>query len=219
MIIFATQFSYNEIKNPLFLYNAYGTLVPTGLPLCSSKGNFMKEEIWKDIIGYERLYQISNLGNLKSYPRNGTIKNHRLLMPAISRDGYFMYCLSKNNIHKSKPAHRLVAQAFIPNNESKPQVNHINGIKTDNRVENLEWVTASENTRHAYKLGLINNIKGENVYNSKLSHDDIHAIFFLKKLSITNKKIALMLNYSQSGIGKILKGKIWKSVTENYFGK
>ena len=110
-------------------------------------------ETWADIEGYEGFYKISTLGRVKSMPRNGTIKQERILKPHIVR-GYAQAELRYKGVYKSHKVHRLVAEAFIPNPDKKPEVNHINGIKTDNCLENLEWATSSENQLHsAYILG------------------------------------------------------------------
>lgn len=109
----------------------------------------MKEEIWKDVVGYEGIYQVSNLGRIKSLKRKGKIKNTQL-----DKDGYEHLSLWHNSKAKRMSVHRIVAQAFIPNPENKPVVNHIDGNKTNNIVNNLEWCTRSENDIHAYKLGL-----------------------------------------------------------------
>ena len=111
------------------------------------------KEIWKPIKDYEGLYEISNLGRVKSIPRNGTKKEVKILKQYFDRYGYLYVALSKTTKKKYK-VHRLVAEAFIPNLKNKPQVNHINGVKTDNKVKNLEWCTNKENQIHAYRTGL-----------------------------------------------------------------
>lgn len=114
----------------------------------------VQKEIWKDIAGYEGLYQVSNLGGIKSLPRNST--RGGILKPLIHR-GYSSVELCKNNIKKRFRVHRLEAFAFLPNPKNKPYINHKNGIRNDNRLENIEWCTNSENQLHSYReLGRIN---------------------------------------------------------------
>ena len=119
-----------------------------------------EKEIWKDVVGFEGIYKISNIGNLKSIQRNmkrgrGTVLvKDRIIKQATSMYGYKTVVLCKNNVHYNKRVHRLVAQAFIPNPMNLPFVNHIDGIKTNNKISNLEWCTASENGLHAYRTGL-----------------------------------------------------------------
>ncbi|WPH68848.1 HNH endonuclease [Enterococcus phage EF-M80] len=104
-------------------------------------------EEWKDIEGYEGLYQVSNLGRVKR-SKGKYMKSERILMLFINTPGYLQVMLCKNNKCKKFTVHRLVANAFIPNPENKPQVNHIDEDKTNNMVSNLEWVTAKENVNH-----------------------------------------------------------------------
>lgn len=122
------------------------------------------DEIWRDIKGYEGLYQVSSLGRVKSLERKIKTKNkygemyrivpEKILKTNMIHKGYLQVKLC-NQEQKNLLVHRLVAEAFIPNVENKDQINHINGIKTDNRIENLEWITGKDNIQHAMEIGLI----------------------------------------------------------------
>jgi hypothetical protein len=102
------------------------------------------EEIWKDIKGFEGLYQVSNLGRIK-HLIGYNHKKEFILSPTINRKGYFYVTLSKKNIIKKFFVHRLVAMNFIENPKECKEVDHINAVRTDNRVENLRWCTRKEN--------------------------------------------------------------------------
>lgn len=119
-------------------------------------------EIWKDVSGYEKLYAISSFGRVKRYGSNEILtwscgrkrkseKKDRILAQKKHNRGYKMVCITKAGIKKYTTIHRLVAESFILNPENKRTVNHKNGIKWDNRVENLEWATDSENGAHSFR--------------------------------------------------------------------
>jgi hypothetical protein len=120
-------------------------------------------EIWHPCAGYETHYEVSNLGNVRSIERmvnnrlhNGLRKSpQKLLKAGKSKAGYFIVSFCVDGVKSNQTVHRLVARAFIPNESNKPQVNHKDGNKLNNHVDNLEWVTVSENGLHAYRvLGL-----------------------------------------------------------------
>lgn len=126
------------------------------------------EEIWKDIEGYEGLYQISSIGRVKVMPRSFYSKanqiftvNEKFRRMNSDKDGYHAVVLTKDKKIKGFRVHRLMATAFLPNPENRPVVNHKNGIKYDNRIENLEWATHSENVLHSYATGLQEAVRGD----------------------------------------------------------
>lgn len=113
------------------------------------------KEIWRDVVGFEEICQVSNIGNITTKSRvaiNGRIYDPRVLTKRTDRHGYHVVRICTNGKQHSKLVHRLVAMSFCSGDGDF--VNHINGIKTDNRAENLEWCTASENEIHAYRTGL-----------------------------------------------------------------
>ena len=176
-------------------------------------------EIWKDIIGYEGYYQVSNQGRIKGLKRKVLAKNNstriiseKIFNPSINGHGYLFFLLRKSQYYRVGSVHRLVAEHFIPNPENKEQVNHINGIKTDNRVENLEWCTRSENAIHSFKIGLQCN-KGINHPGNILTENDVNEIrsSYLPKI-FTTTMLANKYRVSKQTIKDVIKRNTWKHI-------
>lgn len=179
-------------------------------------------EIWKGVNGFEDSYEISNKSRVRSIDRTiinsiGSVYNlkGRILNPMNPINRYPYVCITDNGVRTNKTIHRMVAEAFIPNPDNKPQVNHINGIKTDNRVENLEWCTPSENGLHAYKTNLSTPLYGSKSPSSVLKEKDILSI---KRLFRMNKdfhrgKVALKLGVNINTIVSIIKNRNWNHLT------
>lgn len=167
----------------------------------------VKYIIMTKIKGFEG-YEVNENGEIFSLPKK-TRKGVRKIKPLQhSKTGYMYVDLCSNGKIKKFTVHRLIAMAFIPNPDNKPQVNHINGIKTDNRVENLEWTTRSENQLHSIKCGLRTTV-GEKNSQCKLSEKDAFNIKYSKeKTSDLSRKY----NISQSTICDIRKGRSWTHI-------
>lgn len=177
------------------------------------------EEIWKDIKSYEGLYQVSNLGRIKSLKkirRNGKgfyVQEEKLkTLQLWKEEGYYSIVLYKNDGGRTYHIHRLVAQAFIPNPENLPQVNHKDGNKSNNSVENLEWVTCSENVKHAYKKHLINHwaigkFGKEHNFSKAVIQLDLQGNFINEYDSITQACEAMGVNAKNPSISYVCKGK------------
>ena len=186
--------------------------------LCNMNGHFVMQEIWKDIEGYEGVFEISNFGRVKSLARK--TKNGQGLRPVKERIrkthshpnlGYWLITLKHPSSEKSdrRYVHRLVAQAFIPNPESKPQVNHRDGDKKNSRVENLEWATSSENLHHAHRSGLKHGYWTGKVIHNSLSIIAIKEMAIVEYPSVTH--CARELNCSHGSIGmRVDKNKMYK---------
>lgn len=172
-------------------------------------------EIWKPIPDYEEFYEASSLGRIRSKDRirgNGIPLKGRVLKPNTERCGYLQVALYRpGEKHKFLKVHRLVASAFLPNPQHKEQVNHKNGIRDDNRLENLEWCTCSENHRHAFAvLGKQPSraMLGKPHPKRKLSKEQIEQIIQDGRSQIT---IAKEYGVSQQTISNIKTGKLYKS--------
>lgn len=177
------------------------------------------KEIWKDIKGYEGLYKVSNKGRVKSLRRKvlnrgcWRIIGGNILRSRPTRQGYLLIALYKNSLRNDFVIHRLVAEAFIPNKKNKKEVNHINNIKYDNNVLNLEWVTPSENVQHSFKFGQRKIVRGEKQGNSKLKESDILEI--RKKYNSGNysqRYLAKEYNCCKTNIAFIVNNKHWTHI-------
>lgn len=202
-----------------------------GNELFFARKNEEVDEIWLPVVGYEHLYEVSNLGNVKSLGRvvpysDGRIRTYtgKLLNPSEkgkrenAEKGYLEVRLTDDNkISKNYVVHRLVATAFIPNPENKPTVNHIDGNKHNNNVDNLEWATYSENNQHAYD----NNLKSDNVkvgkydLNSNLIsvYNSIHEAGRENNCNISN------IHSVCNGKRRVAGGYIWKYMKDGIVGE
>jgi hypothetical protein len=178
----------------------------------------IEEEIWRDVAGYEGLYQVSNFGRLSSLCKwsHGKICKRRarkiLKLFYNKKTGYLCYVFGQWGIFPDKRAniHRLVANAFIPNPENLPEVNHIDGNKLNNNASNLEWNTRLQNIRHAYKNNLIPILKGAECHNARFNEKQVKEIFHSPYGA---RKLSRLLNVPYSTINGIKNGSNWNHIT------
>lgn len=162
------------------------------------------KEVWKDIEGYEGKYQVSTLGRV----RNARTDKIRKLQPN-KKDGYIYLTLCRSKIDQKKvKVHRLSAFAFIENPLNKPFVDHIDGNKHNNNVENLRWVTFQENITAAWETGLYH-MKNEMHPHAKLKNVEVVRIRELLKTGMTCKEISVIYNVGRNAINDIKQGRTW----------
>ena len=167
-----------------------------------------KDEVWRDVKGYEGQYQVSNKGNVRSVDRINHIgRRHsgRTLRSAYSADGYPQVALCKNGKMKTKYIHRLVAEAFIPNPNNSPQINHIDEVKDNNNVENLEWCTSKYNINHGTRNERVSKkVRAVNIKNGEV-------------LTFSSTSEAGRKGHNQSAVAAACKG-VYKSPNGNLIG-
>lgn len=178
-------------------------------------------EIWKDVVGYENVYEVSDKGDIRRLFKGTKGTKNRILKGQISKFGYHRVQLTVEGKIKYLSAHRIVAEAFIPNLKNKKQVNHKDGNKLNNCIENLEWVTPSENTNHAIKTGLskpnteIARLSAIKARKRKVTSFDILGNQVKEYNSVNDA--ALDIKKTQAAISQVLRGKnktaggyVWK---------
>ena len=168
------------------------------------------KEVWRDVKGYEGFYKVSNYGRVMSVDRtvvfnDGRVREFKgvLIKQIVNRFGYSAMYLKKNGKQKVGKVHRLVAEAFIPNPIGKPQVNHIDSKRTNNKVENLEWVTPRENKLHSVKKGL-----GTKATTEKAKR--IRSLY--SSGEYTQEEIGKRFGMDQSNVSYIVNRKTWNHV-------
>lgn len=166
-------------------------------------------EIWKPVKGFEGLYEVSNIGRVKSFVGRWGIKE-RILKPWLTSNGYWHVCLGRGN---KKMIHKLVLEAFAPNPKGKPCCNHKNGIRTDNRIENLEWCTYAENNRHA--IDVLGKCLGEKNPHAKLNAKQVRVIKHLKNIKpkMSSPEVAKYFPIERRVVIDIWNNKTWKHIT------
>lgn len=178
-------------------------------------------EIWKPVIDsdFMGLYEVSNLGRVKSLARTFVgqsgrrfCRKERILRGAVGSNGYLLTKLCVDGKVARKLTHRLVAQAFVSNPHNKPEVNHKDGCKINNSPQNLEWVTAKENTAHAIAGGLINRRRGASHQDAKLTDADVVEILNLLSRGESNLSIAAQYGIDRSAVSRIKTGKQWTHI-------
>lgn len=171
----------------------------------------MENEEWRDIVGYEGLYEVSNIGRVRSLGKRARVM---ILQKRNKKGKYYGVSLLKDCKQKNMQIHRAVALAFIPNPENKPCVNHIDNDPSNNKLNNLEWVTNRENTIHAVRQGRqrldnIINRKGEQVFGAKLKAKDILEI---RNSSLTQRELSFIYKVSRGNISSIKSRNRWKHI-------
>lgn len=175
----------------------------------------MEKEIWKDIGGYEGVYQVSNFGNVKRISDSkNQYKSGFILKPSKKKNSEYLrvFIYDKSGNRRMFSIHRLVAMAFIHNPHKKPEINHKDAIKSNNIASNLEWSTRLDNMRHAYENNLVKRENGERHWRSEISDKKCLAIKKRIKSGQSLKLISKNMRVSYHIIKDISRGKTWSRI-------
>ena len=185
-------------------------------------------EVWRDVSGWEGIYEVSNRGRVKRLKRRVIHRNQatafsmvypiKVLKANPDSRGYpqvVLNALSAGKEKRTARVHRLVAEAFLPNPQNKPQVNHINSDTMDARVFNLEWCTAGENQRHAYDAGGRQPPRGVASGMCKYTEDTVKAVYILATTTDTSQgEIGKLYSMPQITVSNIKTKKTWRHITD-----
>lgn len=173
----------------------------------------MKREVWRAVPGYEGKYEVSSRGRLRALARKADGRDW--LVPARDlkltqhKHGYLHCGLSKNGYQQYHLVHRLVAAAFLSPTPNSTEVNHKDGDKKNNRLDNLEWVTGSENQKHSYKLGLRKPMRGSLHKRAILTEEQVRWIHAWSREGFSQSTIGAAFEIGQSHVSGIVRGKYW----------
>lgn len=170
------------------------------------------KENWKPVIGFETYYEVSDMGRTRRIKEGAKTFIGRISKPILQRQGYAMASFSRNSQETRRSLHRVVAEAFIGECPEGKEVNHKNGIKDDNRLCNLEYITHSENVKHAFKNGLMKPMEGEAHHRSKLKDHQVLKIRQLLKEGFHHRFLAKKFNVCRGVIAYISTGGGWKHI-------
>lgn len=175
--------------------------------------------MWRDIVGFEGVYQVSSTGSVRSVTRTTVgrfgFQTRKGVMRKLSvhRDGYIKVTLYKGGKRNYRQVHRLVGAAFVENKNGKPEINHKDGNKKNNDHTNLEWCDESHNMQHAYSTGLLVAVTGVNNGAAKLTEQQVNLVVMLRREGKLLRQIAEQVGCPESTVRKIYSGHTWSSVT------
>ena len=169
----------------------------------------MKQEVYKQIVGFEGWYEVSNFGQIRrSRPGKATYVG-KILKPRISKRGRFHVCLRKNGLVANKDVHSVVASTFLGKRPKGKEINHIDGNCRNNNVDNLEYVSRKENMQHAYRLGLVKLGIGEDQHLAKLTTEQVIVI---RSSNAPTRLLSRVFGVKPSTIKKVRKFITWQHV-------